>query len=63
MSLENFQLIDNETIDNSIIESYFLKKYHQQAASLNDSDLNIDFLFWRENNNYHQIDNANLQYV
>ena len=48
-------------IDNSIIKRDILKLYHQQAASLNDSDQNVDFIFG-ENNNYHQIGNAYLQY-
>ena len=61
MSLEDFQLIDNETIDNSIIKRDFLKIYHQQGANLDNSDQNIAFLF-KENNNYHQIGNAYLQY-
>ena len=38
----------------------FLKIY-QQAANLNDSDQNIESIFG-ENNNYHQIGNAYLQY-
>ena len=45
MSLDDFQLIDNEKIDNSIIKKDFLKIYHQQAANLNDFDQNIDFIF------------------
>ena len=38
MSLEDFQLIDNETIDKSIIKNIiiFSKLYHQQAANLKD---------------------------
>ena len=61
MSLDDFQLIDNETIDNSIIKREFLKIYHQQAATLNDSDQNVEYMFG-ENNNCHQIGNAYLQY-
>ena len=38
MSLEDFQLIDNEPIDNSIIKRDYLKIYHQQGALLNDPD-------------------------
>ena len=45
MSLEDFHLIDNETIDNSIRKRDFLKIYHQQAADLGDSDQNIEFIF------------------
>ena len=57
MSLEDFQLLDNEPFDNSIIKRDFLKVYHQQGAQLNTSDQNIEFIFG-ENNNYHQIGNA-----
>ena len=61
MSLEDFQLIDNEPIDNSIIKRDFLKIYHQQGANLNNQDQNIEFIFG-ENNNYHQIGNAHLEF-
>ena len=54
MSLEDFQLLDNEPFDNSIIKRDFTKNYHQQGAQLNQSDQNIEFIFG-ENNNYHQI--------
>ena len=61
MNLEDFQLLDNEVFDNSIVKRDFMKVYHQQGAQLNDSDQNIKFIFG-ENNNYHQIDNAHLEY-
>ena len=61
MSSQNFQLLDNEPIDNSIIESNFTKIYHRQGDQLNQSDQNIEFLFG-EINNYHQIDNAYLEF-
>ena len=61
MSLEDFQLIDNESIDNSIIKRDFIKVYHQQGAQLNDPDHNIEFIFG-DNNNYHQIGNSYLQF-
>ena len=38
-----------------------MKVYHQQGAQLNDPDQNIKFIFG-ENNNYHQIGNAYLEY-
>ena len=38
MHLEDFQLLDNEPIDNSIIKRDFLKKHHQQGANLFYSD-------------------------
>ena len=54
MSLEDFQLLDNEPIDNSIIKRDFFKFYHQQCALLNDPDQNVEFLVG-ESNNYHQL--------
>ena len=61
MSLENFQLLHNEPFDNSIKKRDFLKVYHQQGAQLNTPDQNIEFIFG-ENNNYHQIGNAYLEF-
>ena len=61
MSLEDFHLIDNEVFDNNIIKRDFMKVYHQQGAQLNDPDQTIKFVFG-ENNNYHQIGNAYLEY-
>ena len=34
MSLVDFQLVDDESIDNSIIKRDFIKIYHQQGAQL-----------------------------
>ena len=61
MSLEDFQLLDNEPIDNSIIKRDFLKVYHQQGAQLNQSDQNIECIFG-EKNIYHQIGNGYLEF-
>ena len=61
MSLEDFQLLDNEPFDNSIIKRDFLKVYHQQNAQLNQSDQNIEFIVG-ENNIYHQIVNGYLEF-
>ena len=61
MSLEDFQLLDNEPFDNSIIKRDFTKIYHQQGAQLNQSDQNIEFIFG-ENNNCHQIGNGYLEF-
>ena len=61
MSLEHFQLLDNEPLDNSIIKRDFAKIYHRQGDQLNQSGQNIEFIFG-ENNNYHQIGNANLDF-
>ena len=61
MSLEDFHLLDNEPLDNSIIKRVFTELYHRQGDQLNQSDQNIEFLFG-ENNNYHQIGNAYLEF-
>ena len=60
MSLEDFQLLDNEPFDNSIIKRDFLKIYHQQGAQLNQSDQSVEFIFG-ENNNYHQVGDSYLE--
>ena len=61
MSLEDFQLLDNDSIDNSIIKRDFTKIYHRQGDQLNQSDQNYEFIFG-ENNNYHQLGNAYLEF-
>ena len=61
MSIEDFQLIVETTIDTSIIKRDYIKIYHQQGDNLNDPDQNVEFI-WGENNNYHQNGNAYLQY-
>ena len=61
MSLEDFQLIDIEPIDNSIIRRDFTKIYHRQGDQLNQSGQNIEFIVG-ENNNYHQLGNAYLEF-
>ena len=61
MSLEDFQLLDNEPPDNSIIKRVFTKIYHRQRDQLNQSDQNIEFIFG-ENNNYHQVGIAHLEF-
>ena len=61
MSLEDFQLLDNEPLDNSKIKRDFTKIYHRQGDQLNQSDQNIEFIFG-ENNNYHQIGNVYLEF-
>ena len=61
MSLEDFQLLENESIDNSIIKRDFTKIYHRQSDQLNQSDQNIEFIFG-ENSNYHQTGNAYLEF-
>ena len=54
--------MDNEPLDNSITKRVFIKKYHRQGDQLNQSDQNIEIIFG-ENNKYHQIGNAYLEYI
>ena len=61
MSSEDFQLLDNEPLDNSIITRDFTKIYYRQGDQLNQSDQSIEFIFG-ENKNYHQIGNAYLEF-
>ena len=61
MSLEDFQLLDNDPFDNSVIKRDFLKVYHQQGAQFNESDQNLEFIFG-ENNNYHQTGNGYIEF-
>ena len=62
MSIDDFQLIDDIEIDNSIIKRDFSKIYHQQGAVLNTANQSIDFIFG-ENNNYYQIGNRYLEFT
>ena len=55
--LEDFQLIDDSKIDDSIIKRDFIKIYHQHAAKVNNENQNKKFYFG-ENPNYIQIGNA-----
>ena len=43
------------------LEKILQKIYHRQGDQLNQSDQNIEFIFG-ENNNYHQIGNAYLEF-
>ena len=58
--MEDFQLLDNEPLDNSIIKKDFTKIYQQQGGQLNHSDQKIEFIFG-ETNNYYQIGNGYLE--
>ena len=61
MSLETFQILDNELFDKSSMKRDFLKVYHKQEAQLNQSDQNFEIILG-ENNNYHQIGNSHLKF-
>ena len=45
MSSEDFQLLDKEEFDNSIVKRDFMKVYHHQGAQFNDPDQIIKFIF------------------
>ena len=60
MSLESFKLLDDTTIDTSIIKLDFMKIYHQRGAQLVDSNQRTGFVSG-ENNNYHRISIAYLE--
>ena len=57
MSSKDFQFLDNEPFDNSVVEKSFLKAYHRQRKQLNQSDQYIDFIY-RDKNVYLQIGNV-----
>ena len=44
MSLDDFQLNDNEAIDNLITKRDFVKIYHQPGGNLNNPDQKIEFI-------------------
>ena len=60
MSAENFQLIDDSKIDDSIIKRDFIKKYHQHGAEVNNENQKIKFYFG-ENPNSIEIRNSYLE--
>ena len=61
MSAEDFQMIDDSKIDDSIIKRDFIKIYHQHSAEVNNENQNIKFYFG-ENLNYIQTGNAYLKF-
>ena len=60
MSAEDFQLIDNEKIDDSIKKRDFMKIYHQSGANVEAENSQIKFYFG-ENLNFIQIANEYLE--
>ena len=60
MSAEDFQLIDDSKIDDSIIKMDFIKIFHKRGAEVNNENQNIKFYFG-ENLNYIQIGNSYLE--
>ena len=61
MSAEDFQLIDNSKIDDSIIKRDFIKIYHQSGANVDAENSQIKFYFG-ENHNFIQVGNGYLEF-
>ena len=61
ISVEDFQLVDDEKIDNSNKKRYFKLNYHQQGVNSVNPDQNVEFIFG-EKDNFDQICNAYIQY-
>ena len=61
MSAENFQLIDDEKIDDSIIKRDFIKNYHQSRANVDAENSQIKFYF-SENHNFIQVGKGYLEF-
>ena len=61
MSLEDFQLLDNEPIDESVIKGELSQIYHQQGDQLNDRIQKLEFIFG-ENKNHHQVVNSYIKF-
>ena len=61
MSVEDFQLIDDSKIDDSIIKRDFIKIYHQSGANVDAENSQIKFYFG-ENHNYIQVGNGYLEF-
>ena len=60
MSAKDFQLIDLEKIDDSIIKRDFIKIYHQSGANADAEISQIKFYFG-ENHNFIQVGNGYLE--
>ena len=61
MSAEDFQLIDDEKIDDSIIKRDFMKIYHQSGANVDAENSQIE-TYLGENHNFIQVGNGYLEY-
>ena len=61
MSLEEFQLLDDTSVETSIIKRAYMKLYHQQGAEVKISNQSIEKTFG-EKNNYQRRGNACLEF-
>ena len=60
MSAEDFQLIDDSKMDDSIIKRDFVKIYHKSGANVDAENSQIKFYFG-ENHNFIQVGNGYLE--
>ena len=60
MSAEDFQVVDIEKIDDSIIKRDSIKFYHQSGANVDDENSQINFSFG-ENHKFIQVGNGYLE--
>ena len=61
MSAEDFQLLDDEKTDNSIMKRDFVKIFDQNGQQVNDERHGIKF-FFGGNLNYIQVGNGHLKF-
>ena len=61
MSAIDFQLLDDEKIDDSIIKRDFITIYHQSGFDVNNENSNNNFYFG-ENHNFIQVGNGYLEF-
>ena len=61
MSAEDFQLIDDSKIDDSIIKRDFIKSYHESGANVDAENSQSEFYFG-ENHNFIQVGNGYLEF-
>ena len=61
MSAEDFQLIDDGKIDDSIMKRDFMKIYHQSGANIDNESSKINFYFGK-NHSFIQVGNGYLEF-
>ena len=61
MSAEDFQLIDDEKINDSITKRDFIKIYHQSGANVDAENSQIKFYFGG-NHNFIRVGNGYLEF-
>ena len=61
MSAEDFQLIDIEKIDDSIMKQHFIKTYHQSGANVDAEKSQVNF-YLGENLKFFQVGSGYLEF-